>query len=42
MHGQMMDSPLLITEIMRFAERNFPRSEIVSITFDSPRHRCTW
>ena len=42
MHGQMMDSPLLITEIMRFAERNFPRSEIVSITFDNPRHRCTW
>ncbi len=42
MHGQMMDSPLLITEIMRFAERNFPDREVVSITFDNPRHRTTY
>jgi 3-(methylthio)propionyl---CoA ligase len=42
MHGLMMDTPLLITEIMRFAERNYPNSEVVSVTFDNPRHRCTW
>ncbi len=42
MHGLMMDTPLLITEIMRFAERNFPHSEVVSATFDQPRHCCTW
>jgi acyl-CoA synthetase (AMP-forming)/AMP-acid ligase II len=39
MHGLMMDTPLLITEIMRFAERNFADREIVSVTFDNPRHR---
>ena len=39
MHGLMMDTPLLITEIMRFAERNFADCEIVSVTFDDPRHR---
>ncbi|HET7204781.1 MAG TPA: long-chain-fatty-acid--CoA ligase [Steroidobacteraceae bacterium] len=42
MHGLMMDAPLLITEIMRFAERNFADTEIVSVTFDQPRHRTTW
>ena len=42
MHGLMMDTPLLITEIMRFAERNYPHTEVVSVTFDNPRHRCTW
>jgi fatty-acyl-CoA synthase len=42
MHGLMMDSPLLITEIMRFAELNFAEREIVSVTFDNPRHRTTW
>lgn len=42
MHGLMMDGPLLITEIMRFAERNFGDREIVSVTFDNPRHRTTW
>jgi acyl-CoA synthetase (AMP-forming)/AMP-acid ligase II len=42
MHGLMMDAPLLVTEIMRFAERNFPDNEIVSVTFDQPRHRTTW
>lgn len=42
MHGLMMDGPLLITEIMRFAERNFSDREIVSVTFDNPRHRTTW
>jgi acyl-CoA synthetase (AMP-forming)/AMP-acid ligase II len=42
MHGLMMEAPLLITEIMRFAERNFAEAEIVSVTFDQPRHRTTW
>ncbi len=42
MHGLMMDSPLLITEIMRFAERSFATREVVSVTFDNPRHRTTW
>jgi acyl-CoA synthetase (AMP-forming)/AMP-acid ligase II len=42
MHGLMMDAPLLITEIMRFAERNFADTEIVSVTFDQPRHRTNW
>jgi 3-(methylthio)propionyl---CoA ligase len=42
MHGLMMDSPLLITEIMRFAESNFATREVVSVTFDNPRHRTTW
>jgi 3-(methylthio)propionyl---CoA ligase len=42
MLGQMMDTPLLITEIMRFAERNFPDGEVVSLTFDNPRHRSTY
>ena len=35
MHGLMMDAPLLVTEIMRFAERNFPDSEIVSVTLST-------
>ena len=42
MHGLMMDTPLLITEIMRFAERNYATREVVSVTFDNPRHRTTW
>jgi acyl-CoA synthetase (AMP-forming)/AMP-acid ligase II len=42
MHGQMMDSPLLITEIMRFADRNFPAVEVVSVTAGEPRHRTTY
>ena len=42
MHGLMMERPLLITDIMRFADRNHPDVEIVSVTLDTPRHRCTW
>jgi acyl-CoA synthetase (AMP-forming)/AMP-acid ligase II len=42
MHGLMMEHPLLITDIMRFADRNYPEVEIVSVTLDTPRHRCTW
>jgi hypothetical protein len=29
MHGLMMDTPLLVTEIMRFAARNYADREIV-------------
>jgi acyl-CoA synthetase (AMP-forming)/AMP-acid ligase II len=42
MHGLMMDFPLTITSIMRHADRNYPDSEIVSVTFDNPRHRYTY
>jgi fatty-acyl-CoA synthase len=38
----MMERPLLITDIMRFADRNYPDVEVVSVTLDAPRHRCTW
>jgi len=38
----MMERPLLITDIMRFAERNYPDVEIVSVTLDAPRHRSNW
>jgi len=42
MHGLMMDAPLLITEIMRHAASNHADSEVVSVTSDHPRHRCTY
>jgi 3-(methylthio)propionyl---CoA ligase len=42
MHGLMMDTPLLITEIMRYAEKNYGDTEIVSVTLDAPRHRTNW
>lgn len=38
----MMNTPLTITHIMRFAERVYPDSEIVSVTADNPRHRYTY
>jgi len=41
MRGLMMDTPLLITEIMRFADQNHPGTEVVSFTIENPRHRCT-
>ena len=42
MHGLMMDTPLLISGIMRFADANFGHREIVSITADNPLHRYTY
>src|SRR4029453_2481758 len=42
MHGLMMDAPLLITDILRHAKRNHSDGEVVSITGDLPRHRCTY
>jgi acyl-CoA synthetase (AMP-forming)/AMP-acid ligase II len=41
MRGLMMDTPLLITEIMRYADKNVPDTEVVSFTVENPRHRCT-
>ena len=32
MHGLMMDTPLLITDLIRFADRNHGDTEIVSRT----------
>jgi len=42
MQGLMMDSQLLISSVLRFAEANFPNSEIVSVTHDNPRYRYTY
>lgn len=42
MFGLMMDTPLLITDIMRHAERSHAGTEIVSITADQPLHRYTY
>ncbi len=39
MRGLMMETPLLITSILRFAEQNHPEREIVSVTADNPLHR---
>ena len=42
MHGLMMADQLLVTNIMRFAERNFPDTEIVSVIGGDGVHRCTY
>ncbi len=42
MHGQMMDRPLLISGVLRHAELQHPRREIVSVTGDHFRHRYTY
>ncbi|MGF1749444.1 long-chain fatty acid--CoA ligase [Vibrio cionasavignyae] len=41
MQGQMINSQLTITEIMRHAERVNSETEVVSITHDNPNHRYT-
>ncbi|NOH29192.1 long-chain-fatty-acid--CoA ligase [Vibrio mediterranei] len=41
MKGQMMNVPLTITEIMRHADCVNGDTEIVSVTYDNPRHRYT-
>jgi fatty-acyl-CoA synthase len=38
----MMDTPLLITDIMRFALLNHPEQAVVSIRNDAARHRSTY
>ena len=40
--GQMMNLPLTITSIMKFAEQVNGDSEVVSITADNPAHRYTY
>jgi len=42
MQGLMMETPLLVSSILRHAERNFPEREIVSVTADDPLHRYTY
>jgi fatty-acyl-CoA synthase len=39
MHGLMMDTQLLISSILRHADRNHGAREIVSVTADNPQHR---
>lgn len=40
--GQMMDQPLLISSILRFAARHYPATEIVSRTVEGDLHRYTY
>jgi acyl-CoA synthetase (AMP-forming)/AMP-acid ligase II len=42
LQGLMMDTPLLITSIMRFADINHGDREVVSVTADKPRFRYTY
>ena len=42
MHGLMMDTPLLVSMILRHAELHHPSREIVSVTADNPLHRYTY
>jgi acyl-CoA synthetase (AMP-forming)/AMP-acid ligase II len=42
MHGLMMDQPLLISDLIRHAERHHGATEIVSKTVDGSIHRYTY
>lgn len=42
MQALMMNSQLMISSILRHADKNFPETEIVSVTADNPRHRHTY
>lgn len=42
MQGLIMESELLISSILKHADRNFGDREIVSIKADDPLHRCTY
>lgn len=42
MQALMMKSQLMISSILRHAERNYPEREIVSVTADNPKHRYTY
>ncbi|WP_299084352.1 long-chain-fatty-acid--CoA ligase [uncultured Paraglaciecola sp.] len=42
MQALMMNSQLMISSILRHADRNHPDTEIVSVTADNPRHRHTF
>lgn len=41
-HGKMMAAPLTITEIMRFADRLYRDTEVISVTMDEGVHRSTY
>ncbi|MGD9799896.1 MAG: AMP-binding protein, partial [Parvularculaceae bacterium] len=41
MKGLMMDRPLITTEILKHAARNFRKTEIVTRTVEGPIHRYT-
>jgi len=42
MQGLMMDTQLVISSILRHADRNYGDREIVSVTADNPLHRYTY
>lgn len=42
MKALMMNTQLMISSILRHAEKNYPNQEIVSVTADNPRHRYTY
>ena len=42
MHGLMMNTPLMISAILKHADLNFPDREIFSVTADNPEHRYTF
>ncbi len=42
MNGLMMELHPTITSIMQFADKVYPNTEIVSVTGDNPRHRCSY
>ena len=42
MRGLMMDTQLMISSLLRSADKNYPEREIVSVTADNPRHRYTF
>jgi fatty-acyl-CoA synthase len=42
MQSTMMNMPLTITSVMRFADKVYGNSEIVSITADNPQHSYTY
>jgi acyl-CoA synthetase (AMP-forming)/AMP-acid ligase II len=42
MQGLMMDTPLLVSMILRHADLHHPTREIVSVTADNPQHRYTY
>lgn len=37
-----MDTQLMISSLLRSADRNYPDQEIISVTADNPRHRYTF
>lgn len=42
MQGNMIQSPLTLSSLMRHANAVFPNQEIVSVTGETPLHRCTF